>query len=112
MFDSTTAEVARATLFPSSPRFQLSTLNSQPLSLQHSNLQTFRPSTVFRPIPFLFTLLRTLLHSPKTQLLCFHAIPHSLPKTPGGGGTASRALRASRSTPFSPHEDKNETKIR
>ena len=92
MFDSTTTEVARATLFPSSPRFQLSTLNSQPLSLstfQPSNLPTFKR---FRPIPFLFKLLRTLLHSPKTQLLCFHAIPHSLPKTPGGGGTPAAIL--------------------
>src|SRR5260370_15004870 len=33
----------------------------------------------------LFTFLRTLLHSQKTQLVCFHAIPHSFPKTPGGG---------------------------
>jgi len=92
MFDSTTTEVARATLFPSSPRFQLSTLNFQALSLQHSNPQTFQPSNVFRPIPFLFTLLRTLLQAPKTQLLCFQAIPHSFPKTPGGGGTPAAIL--------------------
>ncbi len=92
MFDSTTAEVALPTLFPSSPRFQLSNLNSQPLSLQHSNSQTFQPSNVFRPIPFLFTLLRTLLQAPKTQLLCFQAIPHSFPKTPGGGGTPAAIL--------------------
>src|SRR5882762_8853561 len=85
MFDSTTTEVARATLFPSSPRFQLSTLNSQALSLQHSNPQTLQPSNVFRPIPFLFTLLRILLQAPKPQLLCFQAIPHSFPKTPGVG---------------------------
>jgi hypothetical protein len=32
---------------------------------------------------FLFTLLRTFLHSRKTQLFCFQAIPHSLHKTPG-----------------------------
>src|SRR6267143_2986497 len=92
MFDSTTTEVARATLIPSSPRFQLSTLNFQALSLQHSNPQTFQPSNVFRPIPFLFTLLRTLLRAPKTQLLCFQAIPHSFPKTPGGGGTPAAIL--------------------
>src|SRR5437016_12855431 len=30
---------------------------------------------------FLFTLLRTLLLSPKTQLSCFHVLPHSLRKT-------------------------------
>ena len=34
---------------------------------------------------FRFIQLRTLLHSPKNQLLCFQAIPHSLAKTPGGG---------------------------
>ena len=36
---------------------------------------------------FLFNFLRTPLHSPKTQLFCFQAIPHSLRKTPGGWGT-------------------------
>src|SRR6266704_4214188 len=45
------------------------------------------PLSHYLPIPFLFTLLRTLLHSPKTQPFCFQAIPHSLPKiTRGGGG--------------------------
>ena len=39
------------------------------------------------PIPFLFILLRTLLHSAKSQLLCFHGIPDSLHKTPGVGYT-------------------------
>src|SRR6266849_568396 len=34
---------------------------------------------------FLFILLRTLLHSPKSQLFSFQAIPNSLAKTPGGG---------------------------
>jgi len=34
---------------------------------------------------FLFTSLRTLLHSSKYQLFYFQAIPNSLPKTPGGG---------------------------
>jgi hypothetical protein len=34
---------------------------------------------------FLFNLLRTPLHSQKTQLFCFQAIPHSLRKTAGGG---------------------------
>jgi hypothetical protein len=42
--------------------------------------------TIPRSIPLLFMLLRTLLHSTKTQPLCFQSIPHSLPKTPGGGG--------------------------
>src|SRR6266851_5850685 len=31
-------------------------------------------------------LFCAFLHSPKTQLFCFQAIPHSLRKTPGGGG--------------------------
>jgi hypothetical protein len=34
---------------------------------------------------FLFTLLRTLLHSSKTQLSSFQSLPHSLPKTTRGG---------------------------
>ena len=39
---------------------------------------------------FLFKFLRTLLHAPKCQRLCFQAIPHSLHKTPGVGGTSSQ----------------------
>ncbi len=35
---------------------------------------------------FRFTLLRTLLRLRKTQLVCFHAISHSSPKTTRGGG--------------------------
>jgi hypothetical protein len=38
------------------------------------------------PIPFVLTLFQTLLHSPKTQLFSFQAIPHSFAKTPGVGG--------------------------
>src|SRR5713101_3443454 len=51
----------------------------QELIILHSSLATILKS-------FLFTLFCTLLHSPKTQLFCFQAIPHSLRKTPGGGG--------------------------
>src|SRR5216684_4167362 len=40
------------------------------------------------PIPFLFISLRTLLHSPKSQLFCFQTIPHSFAKTPGGRGVS------------------------
>src|SRR5260370_41003395 len=40
----------------------------------------------------LFTFLRILLHSAKNQPLCFHANPHSLPKTPGGGRGSIRRL--------------------
>src|SRR6266478_4544733 len=39
-----------------------------------------------RPIPFLFKLLRTLLHCEKSYPLSFHAILDSSHKTPGGGG--------------------------
>jgi hypothetical protein len=35
---------------------------------------------------FLFILFQTLLHSRKTQLVSFQAIPNSFTKTPGGGG--------------------------
>src|SRR6266436_3193072 len=52
---------------------------------QPSNVQTFKPANVFCPIPFLFTLFQTLLHSPKSQLFCFQAIPNSFAKTPGVG---------------------------
>ena len=41
------------------------------------------------PIPFFFKAFRTLLHSPKTQLFCFQAIPHSFTKTPGVGYPSS-----------------------
>ncbi len=36
-------------------------------------------------ISFTSNYMRTLLHSQKSQLFCFQAIPHSLPKTPGVG---------------------------
>jgi hypothetical protein len=63
------------------------------LSADSPDIETFRRShvqalvmlltTVLKTFPF--TLLRTLLHSPKTQLFSFQSIPHSMPKTPGGG---------------------------
>jgi len=45
---------------------------------------------ISRPIPtrfkfFIFISFRTLLRSSKTQLFSFHAVPHSLRKTPGVG---------------------------
>src|SRR6266851_9280267 len=52
-----------------------------------------------RAISFLLIFLRTLLHSPKTQPLCFQAFPHSLPKTTRGGGTPSAQLSARRPLP-------------
>src|SRR5580658_2554728 len=36
--------------------------------------------------PFVFTLLRTLLHRQKRYLQSFHTFPHSFRKTPGVGG--------------------------
>jgi hypothetical protein len=38
------------------------------------------------PIPFVFILFHTLLHTPKTQLFYFESLPHSCHRTPGGGG--------------------------
>ncbi len=66
-----------------------------------SRLSTFNFQLSTSPslIPFLFKLLRTLLHSAKSQLLCFHGIPDSLHKTPGGGGTATPACSNFRSLP-------------
>jgi hypothetical protein len=47
--------------------------------------------------PFVFILLRTLLHGPIRYLQSFHHLPHSLPKTPGVGtgshGTHSEPAR-------------------
>src|SRR5216684_2486488 len=60
---------------------------------QPSNVQTFKPANVFCPIPFLFTLFQTLLHSPKSQLFCFQAIPNSFTKTPGGGRISCPSTR-------------------
>src|SRR6266571_6721329 len=53
----------------------------------HARSPRFTDHCPLSPIPFLFTFLRTLLRSRKTQLFCFQAIPNSLPKTPGVGYT-------------------------
>src|SRR5713226_6365463 len=68
-------------------------------------------SDLFTPSPssisFTSYSLRTLLHLPKDQPLCFQAIPHSLRKTTGGGGRAqfqlhhSSSLLNTQSSPFS-----------
>src|SRR5229473_2627143 len=104
MFDSATARVALGIGdpdrigAPSLPlrAFELSTFNFQLLT---SFSPTFQRFNMFCPIFFIFIGLRTLLHLRKTQLFCFHALPHSFPKTPGGGGTASRARCALRRVP-------------
>ena len=54
-------------------------LPSPELATHHSLLTTGYKFLIFK-------LFQTLLPSSKTQLFCFHAIPHSLPKTPGVGG--------------------------
>src|SRR5258706_10675915 len=60
-----------------------------------SSVLTSNPprSNVFGPIPFVFTLLRTLLHSSRTQPIYFQALPHSLPKNTRGGGTLATSDR-------------------
>ena len=58
----------------------------------HSGTHFAAPAPAITLKFFLFTFLRTLLHSPKTQLFYFQAIPHSLAKTPGGRGTPSLKL--------------------
>src|SRR6266478_5964267 len=62
-------------------------------------------SASLRPIPFLFKLLRTLLHCAKPYPLSFHAILDSLHKTPGGGGgSITRTKR--KTAPSRPGRDK------
>jgi len=68
-----------------------------------SNIQTFRLATSQRVSdlsPFLShpcALFCAFLHSAKTQLIYFQALPHSLPKTTRvGGGAASFARSALR----------------
>src|SRR5260370_20830123 len=56
-----------------------------PLPMSHPPV----PLSHFPAIPFIFILLRTLLHSPKLQPFCFQALPHFLPKPTRGGGTPS-----------------------
>src|SRR6266478_1508020 len=71
------------------PRSKMSGIPPTAHISERARRQTFGPANVppcFRAIPFLFTLLRTLLHSLKAQLFSFQAIPHSLRKTTRGGG--------------------------
>jgi hypothetical protein len=72
-------------------------------TLGHPEVQT-----MFRSIPFPFKLLRTFLHSRKSQLLSFQSIPHSLRKTTRGGGYSTSStfgrsdFRAFRRVPHFP----------
>ena len=49
---------------------------------------TFQPVNVLRSISFTSNQFRTLLHPRNSQLLSFQSVAHSLPKTPGVGGTS------------------------
>jgi hypothetical protein len=51
---------------------------------------------------FVFMLLRTLVHHPKSQLFCFHTNTHSLRKTPGVGYPLIKLPPSSISQPCHP----------
>src|SRR6266480_224272 len=58
----------------------LSPLESYRFENMGEGASAFKPANLcssFRAIPFVFTFFRTLLHSAKTQLSSFQAIPHS-----------------------------------
>src|ERR1700674_4387498 len=61
------------------------------------DLQTRRYSDDSWTIPFLYTFLRTLLQSTKSQLFSFQVVPHSLGEKHRGWGTPpsgpTRAIR-------------------
>ena len=76
-----TSEIPRGRYLTSQPALH-------PLPTSHPPV----PLSRFPAIPFFFTLLRTLLHSPKPQSFCFQSLPHSLPKTAGGGGGVFRPV--------------------
>src|SRR5260370_36168571 len=52
-----------------------------------SEIRSPFPQPVFPFFSYSCALFCTFLHSCKTQLFSFHAIPHSLPKTPGRSRT-------------------------
>src|SRR5215469_17650331 len=58
-------------------------LSASPLA--PSSLPTHHSPLATDLCPFVFNILRTLLHSRNSQLLSLQSLPHSLPKTPGGG---------------------------
>jgi hypothetical protein len=65
-------------------------LQSLLFNFQLSTVNSFRPSSVSISLhgiytPFVFILLRTLLHCQERYLQSFHIFPHSLHKTPGVG---------------------------
>ncbi len=60
---------------------------------------------------FLFTLLRTLLRSPKTQPFSFQALPHSLPKTTRGGGRGASAQPAFLSSSGTPRSNAAQSSV-
>src|SRR5712692_4787644 len=131
MFDSTTAKVALATppaVFSSLPTLCFELLTSSFSTFQRSNLQTRmaftptgsgHPGCVFKtcqcvliyPLSFhilahSFAFFCTFLHSPETQPFSFQSFPHSLQKTPGGGGYSARAPRFAEYPPLPPRVKK------
>ncbi len=71
----------------------------------------FRPSSIppdqrFPDVSSFFShscaLFCTFLHASKTQLFCFQSIPHSLPKTTGGGGTPNVPTSVAIPNPYIP----------
>ena len=65
-----------------------------PSTFERSHLQTFR--RVPELSPFLLNscaLFCAFLHLPKSQLICFQAIPHSLQKNTGGGWRGDAGLK-------------------
>jgi hypothetical protein len=67
------------------------------------NVQTCELPACFRPISLLFTPLRTLLHSTKTQLLCSQTFRNSLRKTTRGGVPPGLAHSQGLLEPHGPH---------
>ena len=84
---------SRGWVHPDLPRSATSFYSSSSLTARHSP-----PAT----IPFVFIQFRTLLHSRNSQLLSFQSFPHSLPRSPGGGGsTGSNRNLLKKSLPVS-----------
>src|SRR5258708_15280394 len=75
------------------------------LSFPLPTLRAKRALQVFRnqAIPHSFALFCIFLHSYKTQLISFHALPHSLPKTPGVGVGRLFPFRSSSSFSLLPY---------
>src|SRR6266705_6376439 len=82
-------ELGPAEILPSSTSVSVNSVSSVDSVLIPASPHSprFTDHCPLSPILFIFIFLRTLLHSRKTQLFCFQAIPSSLHKTPGVGYT-------------------------